>query len=76
MQPKDDFPNEQLLKNFVALKRRNSNAEVNFSVGGWKAGRFVFSQIAANSTSRAALARNALAMCKKYGFDGFDLDWV
>lgn len=68
--------NDQFMNNFISLKSRNPNAKVYFSVGGWTAGTDVFSQIAANPTSRAAFARNALAMCNRYGFDGFDLDWV
>jgi len=34
-----------------------------------------FAKVAANPTSRKAFAANALALVKKYGYDGLDIDW-
>jgi chitinase len=46
-----------------------------FSIGGWSAGSEIFSQIAANASSRSKFAQGVLQMCNKHDFDGFDLDW-
>lgn len=74
MQPENST--SELLQSFVALKGRNPNAKIKFSVGGATANNNAFSQVAANETLRSSLAKNILAVCNQYGFDGVDLDWV
>ena len=45
------------------------------AAGGWNLGSAVFSQLAANATTRVNFAKNVVAFLRLHKFDGFDLDW-
>ena len=63
--------------NYGALKRlkdAHPNLEVMISVGGWTLSD-KFSDVALTPASREKFAASCVAFCKKYGFDGVDLDW-
>lgn len=66
-------------KNFIgrvnALKEKNPALKTVVSYGGWNEGSQKMSTITNNPTTRAAFAKNAAEFAKKYGFDGFDMDW-
>jgi len=75
----------------VGMKAKNPAIKSLISVGGWNfndcaaspaatvgqgsATCELFSNIAASEESTRLFARNVIAFCRKWGFDGFDLDW-
>ncbi|MET3136112.1 chitinase [Undibacterium sp. GrIS 1.2] len=71
----------QVFADLMALKRRNHNLRVLFSLGGWAysndssptVGRY--RDAAANAEHRQQLARSCIALMKRYDFDGIDIDW-
>lgn len=44
-------------------------------MGGWNEGSAKYSRLAATPALRKQLGQNLVAFMKKWGFDGFDLDW-
>merc|ERR1712002_322710 len=63
------------MRRTIALKQKNPNLKVLFSVGGWTAGGWVFSQMAQTEESRFMFIRSAVHFLNHFGFDGMDLDW-
>lgn len=61
------------LESLLALKRQNPRLKVIVSIGGWEAEGF--SDAALTTASRAAFAESAVALLRKHGVDGVDLDW-
>ena len=74
----------------VAMKRKNPSIKTIISAGGWNfndcgcpddcwgQGKHtceIFSTIAASEAETRQFAKNILAFCRNWGFDGFDLDW-
>ncbi|XP_055643473.1 acidic mammalian chitinase-like [Toxorhynchites rutilus septentrionalis] len=59
----------------IELKKQNPTLKVLAAVGGWNAGVHEFSAIAATPELRTKFANEAVAFCKKFGFDGLDMDW-
>lgn len=75
----------------VAMKARNPSIKAIVSVGGWNfndcsaspystsgqgsASCQRFSDIASSETKSRAFARNVIAFCRNWGFDGLDIDW-
>lgn len=63
------------IKQMYALKLKNRNLKVIFSVGGWtyaQAGHFAF---ALDAGLRATFVKSAVQYIEDYGFDGIDIDW-
>jgi len=63
------------MRRTMALKEKNPNLKVFFSVGGWTAGGWVYSQMAQTKATRAMFIRSAVHFLNHFGFDGLDLDW-
>ena len=63
------------MRRTVALKEKNPNLKVMFSVGGWTAGGWIFSQMAETQERRQMFIKSAVHFMKYFGFDGLDLDW-
>ncbi len=61
------------LESLVALKQRNPALRVLISIGGWEADGF--SDAALTEASRAKFAESAVALMRRHGADGLDLDW-
>ena len=59
----------------MALKERNPDLKVLFSVGGWTAGGWVFSQMAETAERRRMFTASVLHFLSYFGLDGMDLDW-
>lgn len=61
------------LAQIQALKARNPALRILVSVGGW--GADGFSDAALTEESRQKFAASGIALVKRYGLDGIDLDW-
>jgi len=72
----------------VGMKEKNPGIQALISVGGWnfndcKVNAYgqgaptceIFSEIAASEAKTRLFAKNVIDFCRKWGFDGFDLDW-
>ncbi|ELP87420.1 chitotriosidase-1 precursor, putative [Entamoeba invadens IP1] len=64
----------------INLKSQNSKLKIFASIGGWdfsseKATRGIFSKLSKSREERAAFIRNAVSFCRRYNFDGIDIDW-
>lgn len=65
--------NPERLHKIVALREQNPDLKIVLSIGGWGSGRF--SEMAADSTNRAAFADDCLRIIKEFNLDGVDIDW-
>ena len=63
------------MRRTIALKQKNPNLKVLFSVGGWTAGGLVYSNMAQTEATRFLFIRSVIHFLKHFGFDGMDLDW-
>jgi chitinase len=75
----------------VAMRAKNPSIKTLISVGGWNfndcsaspadtvgqgsATCELFSELAASEEKTQVFAQKVIAFCRKWGFDGFDLDW-
>lgn len=70
--------NPKTAKALIRSAHKNG-AKVLLSVGGWDYNgtplEGVFMEATRTKAKRKAFAKNIVAMCKKYGFDGVDMDW-
>uniref|UniRef100_A0A182K0A3 GH18 domain-containing protein n=1 Tax=Anopheles christyi TaxID=43041 RepID=A0A182K0A3_9DIPT len=60
---------------FVQLKQRNPNVKLMLAIGGWNEGSASYSTMANSDLLRAVFVESAVSFVKRYGFDGFDIDW-
>uniref|UniRef100_A0A240PJQ5 Uncharacterized protein n=1 Tax=Anopheles atroparvus TaxID=41427 RepID=A0A240PJQ5_ANOAO len=60
---------------FVQLKQRNPNVKVMIAIGGWNEGSATYSTMANSDLLRAVFVDSVVTFVKRYGFDGFDIDW-
>jgi len=63
------------MRRTIALKEKNPDLKVLFSVGGWTAGGWIFSQMASTAENRHKFIVSLIHFMKYFGFDGLDLDW-
>ena len=63
------------IRRTIALKEKNPNLKVLFSVGGWTAGGWIFSQMAQTHDTRNKFIKSVIHFLGYFGFDGLDLDW-
>ncbi|XP_053686883.1 chitinase-3-like protein 1 [Sabethes cyaneus] len=63
------------IKRFNALKAVNPALKTIAAVGGWNEGSVKFSNVAGKPALRQRFIQDAVAFCRKYDFDGVDLDW-
>jgi chitinase len=69
-----DSAQEKTIQQIVALKQRYPRLKVMISFGGWSACA-PCSALFASETHRKNFAATTVALLKKYGLDGIDLDW-
>lgn len=60
---------------FNNLKKRNPQLSTLIAIGGWNEGSTKYSAMAADAGARATFVQSAIDFCKKYNFDGLDMDW-
>jgi chitinase len=65
---------EATLKQLVALKSQYPGLKIMISIGGW-GGCAPCSDLFASAGHRKTFAQTTVALFKKYGVDGIDLDW-
>jgi len=63
------------LRRTVALKQKNPDIKILFSVGGWTAGGDIFSRMAQTYETRQKFIRSAIHFLQYFGLDGLDVDW-
>ncbi len=69
-----------LFERFNSLKDSNPGLKTLAVVGGWTFSNpgdteYRFSDAVATASSRATLAASCVEFCRRYNFDGIDLDW-
>ncbi|CAN8029343.1 unnamed protein product, partial [Ixodes persulcatus] len=62
-------------KRFTALKKQNPKLKTLIAIGGWNEGSVKYSAMAMARSSRKIFVDSVVDFCKKYGFDGLDMDW-
>ncbi|KAL2712674.1 acidic mammalian chitinase-like isoform X1 [Vespula squamosa] len=60
---------------FNELRKNNPKVKTMIAIGGWNEGSVKYSNVAANPTLRAKFVNSVIEFLKKYGFNGFDVDW-
>ena len=63
------------IRRTIALKEKNPDLKVLFSIGGWTAGGSVFSEMAETAERRAMFISSVIHFLNYFGLDGIDLDW-
>uniref|UniRef100_A0A1B0DM51 Uncharacterized protein n=3 Tax=Phlebotomus papatasi TaxID=29031 RepID=A0A1B0DM51_PHLPP len=63
------------LDRFINLKKKNPSLKLLVAMGGWNEGSTIYSNVANSPNLRSKMVSSVVNFCKKYGFDGFDLDW-
>ncbi|KAJ4435528.1 hypothetical protein ANN_18144, partial [Periplaneta americana] len=63
------------IKRFNALREQNPSLKTMVAIGGWNEGSKKYSKVMNNDTTRGIFVDNVVNFVKKYGFDGFDIDW-
>lgn len=64
---------DSLAHEFVQTCKKNAVTPT-YALGGWGGSRY-FSSLVATAENRTAYADSVIEFAKKYGFEGFDLDW-
>ncbi|XP_055626838.1 chitinase-3-like protein 1 [Toxorhynchites rutilus septentrionalis] len=64
-----------MMNRTVSLKSKNPDMKVLVAIGGWNAGSHNFSIVAKDPELRLRFAEEAVNLCLRHGFDGFDMDW-
>ncbi len=59
---------------FSDLKQKHPHIKTLISIGGWTLSD-TFSSLAENPVARHNFVQNAIEFCKRYHFDGVDIDW-
>ncbi|XP_076763527.1 putative chitinase 2 [Xylocopa sonorina] len=62
-------------KKMTQLREKNPELNVLLAIGGWNEGSESYSALAANATRRSTFIRSVVNFLRKYGFNGFDIDW-
>ncbi|XP_014233442.1 acidic mammalian chitinase-like [Trichogramma pretiosum] len=78
LDPWNDLPDnggKDGFRKFNDLKKDNPALKTMVAIGGWNEGSSKYSHVAKSEALREKFADNAVAFVKKYGFDGFDMDW-
>ncbi|XP_057334455.1 acidic mammalian chitinase-like [Microplitis mediator] len=78
LDPWQDLPNDygkNGFGRFNAMREKSPSTKTMVAIGGWNEGSAKYSAMVDNAELRERFADNVVAFVKKWGFDGFDLDW-
>ena len=64
------------IRRTMALKETKPNLKILFSVGSWKAGGWIFSQMVKTKETRSNFVKSVTQFLNYFGFDGLDLYWL
>lgn len=75
-----DDDQEDLYSRFAALKERQDDLEVWFSIGGWDfndvgSTATTFSDLAASEDAQENFFESVYEFLTEFNFDGIDIDW-
>ena len=70
-----EYCHEDGIRRAVDLKQKNPNLKVIFSVGGYNAGGWIFSQLSQTEERRLMFIQSVIHFLKHFKLDGLDLDW-
>jgi len=70
-----EYCHEDGIRRTVALKEKNPNLKVMYSVGGYNAGGWIFSQMVRTEETRLMFIQSAIHFLKHFKLDGLDIDW-
>ncbi|CAL1547452.1 unnamed protein product [Lymnaea stagnalis] len=71
----NDLGENGLYARTMKLKEKNTDLKILLAVGGWKIGSKPFLPVVATEANWKAWAKNVILYLRKFGFDGFDMDW-
>ncbi|XP_025092710.1 acidic mammalian chitinase-like [Pomacea canaliculata] len=64
-----------LYQRTIELKEKNPALKVLLAVGGWQIGSKPFLPMISDEDNMRMWIKNVVSYLRKYGFDGFDMDW-
>jgi chitinase len=73
-----EWNDDKMYPRMMALKQQNADLKVLLAVGGWNhenGATSKFSVMVNSDSKRKAFIDSSVAMLRKWGFDGLDLDW-
>ena len=68
-------PGEDGIRRTLALKEKNPDLKILFSVGSWPAGGWIFSEMVKTEENRSKFVSSVKTILKYFGFDGLDISW-
>jgi chitinase len=72
---KDNYGKGAFDRFTTGLKAKNPKLKTIIAIGGWNEGSLKYSAMAENPSTRKIFVDSVVEFCKKYNFDGLDMDW-
>ncbi|OQR66805.1 putative chitinase 3-like [Tropilaelaps mercedesae] len=72
---KDNYGKGAFERFTTGLKAKNPKLKTIIAIGGWNEGSMKYSAMAESPSTRKIFIDSVIQFCKKYNFDGLDMDW-